>query len=76
MKVSDIICVPEKVLRADGKLGDGYLWLVEDVRHITVRATNGDLNDYTKLICKSLATGHRWTFFDDELEQEEETNDG
>ena len=65
LKQGTLIRVKDRPLKIDLKQSEGTLWVIVDERLPQVVDGVGAYR------CKSLATGERWTWFDDEFDTEE-----
>ena len=65
LKQGTLIRVKDRALKIDHKQSEGTLWVIVDERLPQVVDGAGAYR------CKSLATGERWTWFDDEFDTEE-----
>ena len=61
-EVGDTVCVDHDKTTDETKDSDGYLWIVEEVHF---RRMPGETEVYYR--CRSMQTGEKWNWFEDEL---------
>lgn len=66
-KVGDVICVDPAKSTDETQYEDGYLWLVERVSIRNPHPDKLSTHDDVYYRCKSMQTGDRWNWFEDEL---------